>query len=121
MMDSRLILKSDNRILIVHQNEIDWLEARGNYVQIHCKSETLLIRSQIYQLEEELDSRNFFRISRSVIVNLDFVREMKPWVRGTYRILLRDGTELSLSRNYRERLYSMISKPIGIRSVARAK
>lgn len=51
-----------------------------------------------------INPRKFLRIHRSVIVNLDFVRELQPMFRGEYKVLMRDGTELKLSHNYRDNL-----------------
>jgi two-component system LytT family response regulator len=114
-----MMLKSDGRILVLCQDEIDWLEADGNYVRVHLRNGSHLIRAQMSELEEKLNPNDFMRLNRSAIVNFDFIEEMKPWFRGTYRAILRDGTELILSRSYRERLFSMLPKPLGMRSIAR--
>ncbi len=115
-ISTRLILKSEGRILIVRKNEIDWLEAKVNHVLLHLRNETHCVRSTMLKLEEELDPFCFLRISRSAMVNLDFILELKPWLRGSYRVLLRDGTELLMNRNHLERLYSLICRPIGVRN-----
>ena len=116
MINERMMLKADGRILILRQDEIDWLEADGNYVRLHVRNGSHLIRAQMSQLEEELSPNDFMRINRSTIVNFDFIEEMKPWFRGTYRTILRDGTEVILSRSYRERLFALLPKPLGVRS-----
>jgi two-component system LytT family response regulator len=106
MRNHRLLLKADGRILVIVQKEIHWLEAEGHYVQIHLKDETLLMRSKISQMEQQLNPHDFLRINRSTIVNLDFIQEMKSTFRGSYRMILKDGTELSMSPGYRKKLYS---------------
>jgi DNA-binding LytR/AlgR family response regulator len=121
MIEDRLVLKSEGKILFIPVDEIDWLEAKDNSVCIHSKNETWKIRTHLNQLEEGLDPEIFVRMNRSVIVNLDFVRELKPWFGGTYQTILKDGTELVLSRNYKERLFSQIPHPLGIRSLRIAK
>jgi two-component system, LytTR family, response regulator len=119
MIQNRIILKSDGQILFIRQEEIDWLECEGNLVRLHSKNECRLIKAQMNQLEEALDPENFFRLNRSAIVNLDFIREMEPALHGTYRTVLKDGTELILSRNYRERLFAQISAGVRFLSIAK--
>jgi len=118
---NRVLLKSEGRILFVHLNEIDWLESDGNHVELHLRGQSVRIRAQISQLEEKLDAETFVRLNRSVIVNLDFIEEMIPWFRGTYKTVLRDATELILSRNYKERLFAQIGAPLTMRTHSIAK
>jgi len=59
-------------------------------------------------LEQRLDSRRFLRIHRSTIVNADRIKELRPWFHGEYIVLLKDGTELTLSRTYREKILSLL-------------
>ena len=119
MIQNRIILKSEGQILFIRPVEIDWIECEGNYIRLHSNNECRLIKAQMSQFEEALDPENFFRLNRAVIVNLDFIRQMEPGFRGTYRTLLKDGTELILSRNYREKLFAQISA--GVRFLAITK
>ena len=121
MVHNLIILKSERNILFLHPDEIDWLEAEGNNIRLHFRNESRLIRAQMNHLEEMLSPEYFLRINRSAIVNFDFIREMEPGFRGVYRTVLRDGTELILSRNYRERLFSQIALPLRFRSISMAK
>ena len=114
-VQKRLVIKSDGRFLFLDQNEIFWLEAEGNYVQIHTHEDRILVRSGITALEKEL-AANFIRISRSTIVNLNHVREMRPWMRGNYQVIMTDGTQLMLTHGYRDKLNGLIGIPLGIRS-----
>lgn len=107
-VEDRLIVREDNRIFFLLLSEIEWVEAEGNYVALHARKSRHLIREPISHLEERLDAR-FQRISRSVIVNLDFTREIQPWFRGEYKVLLRDGTELKLTSPYRDDLFRRFS------------
>ena len=120
-MSNRLILKSDGKIVFVDLDKIDWLEAEGNYICLHLNEQSLRIRAQMSRLEDQLDPERFVRLNRSAIVNLDFIREMVPSLRGTYKTVLRDATELILSRNYRERLFAQIPEPLGVRKFSAAK
>lgn len=100
----RLIIKSAGKVLFLNTKDIDWVEAAGNYLKLHVGQQTHLFRSKISDLEAKLDSRRFVRIHRSVIVNIDRIKELQPWYTGEYAVVLRDGKELTLSRGYRNRL-----------------
>jgi two-component system LytT family response regulator len=62
------------------------------------------------RMESRLDSRRFARIHRSRIVNTDRIKELQPWFNGDYVVILRDGTRLTLSRGYREKLQHRLGK-----------
>ena len=81
-------------------------------LQVHAGKEKHMLRETITVLETQLDSRKFLRIHRSTIVNLDRIRELQPWFHGEYRIILRDGTQLMLSRTYRDKLHDVLGKPV---------
>ena len=100
----RLIVKSGGRFVFVKAEEIDWVEAQGNYVRLHSGGAAHLLRDSIGKLEGRLDPDRFLRIHRSTIVNLDRVREIAPLFHGEHAVVLADGTRLTLSRGYRDRL-----------------
>jgi two-component system LytT family response regulator len=100
----RLLVKEGERMFFVPVERVDWLEAEGNYVRLHCGREAHLVRATLGGMEEQLDARRFTRIHRSTIVNVDRVKEVRPWFAGDYVVMLQDGTELRLSRRYRDRL-----------------
>ena len=99
----RLLVKASGRVLFLKTDEIDWIEASGNYVRLHVGRESYLFRETMNAMEAKLDPAKFLRIHRSTLVNSDRIKEMQPWFSGEHVILLRDGTELRLSRGYRER------------------
>jgi two-component system LytT family response regulator len=101
---TRLVVKSAGRIVFLRVEEIDWVEAADNYVRIHAGRESHLIRETLQSLESRLNPENFLRIHRSTLVNLDRIRELQPIFHGDYLVKLNDGTQLTLSRNYREKL-----------------
>ena len=107
----RLMVRTDGRLYFVRIDDIDWIEAAGNYVKLHVGRETHLMRETMMGIEKMLDPTRFLRIHRSAIVNLDRVREMQPWFSGEYTVILRDGTQLRLSRVYRERLETWMHGP----------
>src|SRR5262249_22087700 len=104
----RLVIKSGSRMLFVDPNRLEWVEAEKDYVRLHVGKESHLVRDTMNAFERKLDALRFVRVHRSTIVNLDFVREMKPLPSGEYDIILRDGTPLTLSRGYRSRLQKLL-------------
>lgn len=98
----RLMVKVEGRMVVISVSDLDWVESAGNYICLHIGRETHILRETLSGFETKLDSRKFARIHRSTIVNLDRVKEMSPFFHGDYQIVLRDGTQLTLSRNYRE-------------------
>lgn len=105
----RFVIKEEGRVFFLKADEIEWIEAEGNYVILHAGKQRHLFREAISNLETRLDPRRFQRIGRSAIVNLDCIRELQPWFRGDYKVILRDGTELKLSHRYREHLNRYLS------------
>jgi two-component system, LytTR family, response regulator len=100
----KLIVRAGGRVLFLRADEIDWIEAAGNYVRLHAGKEEYLYRETMTRLEEQLNPDRFARIHRSTIVNIERIKELQPWFRGDYMILLRDGSKLILSKTYRGRL-----------------
>ena len=100
----RMMVKTPQKVLLLPVEEIDWVEAEGNYVRLHAGKESYLVRWKIGALEARLDPRRFARIHRSHVVNLDRVKELRPWFAGDFIVALKDGTELKLSRSYRTAL-----------------
>lgn len=105
---ARFAIKTPGRVFFVRQEDIDWIEAADNYVNLHVGADTHLIRETMNSLEGRLDSRKFLRIHRSTIVNAERIKELRPWFHGEYVVLLKDGTELTLSRTYREKILSLL-------------
>jgi len=100
----RLVVKSGGRLFFLRADEIDWVEAAGNYVRLHVASTSYLLRETMNAIESRLDPEKFFRIHRCRIVNMERIQELQPWLNGEYAVLLRTGTRLTLSRGYREKL-----------------
>ena len=106
----RLVVKSGGRVFFLRTDEIDWIEAAGNYVRLHLGQEAHLFRETMNRMEARLDPRRFARIHRSRIVNTERIKELQPWFNGEHVIILRDGTRLTLSRGYKDRLQEQIGK-----------
>ncbi|HEY0139883.1 MAG TPA: LytTR family DNA-binding domain-containing protein [Thermoanaerobaculia bacterium] len=97
----RLAIKGDGRVILVDVDEVDRLEAAGNYVEVHSGARHHLLRETMASLEARLDPARFVRVSRSSIVNGDRVRELQPMFNGDFVVVLRDGTKVAGSRRYR--------------------
>ncbi len=100
----RVLIKSAGCAYILSVDQIDWAGAAGNYIQLHVGAKSYLLRQTMNHLEAQLDPRQFLRIHRSAIVNIHRIKELRAWLWGDYHAILRDGTQLTLSRSYRKKL-----------------
>jgi two-component system LytT family response regulator len=107
--NDRLVVKSGGRIYFLRVDEIDWVDAAGNYVRLHVKGESHLFRETMAAMEKRLDSNRFVRIHRSHIVNTDRIKELQPG-NGEHIVVLRNGVRLTLSRGYREKLQERLGR-----------
>jgi two-component system LytT family response regulator len=108
----RLVVKSGGRLFFLRADEIDWIEAAGNYVRLHVGNTAHLLRETMTAIEGRLDPERFFRIHRCRIVNMERIQEMQPWLNGEYAVVLQNGTRLTLSRGYREKLQERLGRTI---------
>ena len=111
-LPERFIIKSGGRVVFLRIEEIDWMRTVGNYVRLQVGRESHLMRETMTGIEAKLNPERFMRIHRSTIVNLDRVKEVQPWAKGEYVVIMRDGTRLVMSRRYRERLNERLNKAI---------
>ena len=100
----RLAVRSGSRVLLVAVNEIDWIEAAGDYVTLHVGKTEHLVRETMTSIESKLDPTRFARVHRSAIVRLDRIRELEAADNGEFHIRLATGRTLKLSRGYRRAL-----------------
>ena len=100
----RLVLKSGGRVYFLRVEEIDWIEAAGNYLRLQAGKECHLMRESMNSIEQRLDPIRFIRIHRSTIINMERVRELRPLFHGDYEVTLQSGARVTLSRSYRDRL-----------------
>lgn len=105
----RLPIKSGGRVVFIDVDEIDYLEAAGNYVVVHAGGEEYRTRETMNVFEERLSQSQFVRIHRSAIVNRKRIKELRPWFTGEYAVVLKSGKELTLTRSYRDRLPLLIA------------
>lgn len=104
----RIAVRDGARINLISVNDIDWIGADDYYVQIHAGGKTHLLRESLRSLESRLDPRSFARVHRSTIVNVTRIQEIQPAPNGESLIVLRDGTELRLSRRFRDALHALL-------------
>lgn len=100
----RVLVREGRRTRFVPLVDVDWFEADGNYIRVHAGGEKYRTRGTITAIEAALDPRQFVRIHRRVVVNMDRVREMSPLPGGDGLLVLGDGSTLRLSRTYRSRV-----------------
>ena len=108
--DERVVIKSGGRIFFVNIDEIDWIEAAGNYVRLHVGDKSHLLRQTMDGIFEKLSEDKFVRIRRSVIVRISQIKMLQPLFKGEYQITLKDGTELNSSRRYRDQLGRLLGE-----------
>ncbi len=99
---SRLAVRIGERVLFVKVEQIDYIESAGNYVVVHAGKENHVVRDTLTALEEKLDPKQFLRISRSTLVNLDQVKELQPLFKGEHAVVLHHGKQLTMTRGIRE-------------------
>jgi two-component system LytT family response regulator len=105
---SRIPIKRDGRVNFVRAEDIDWVEADGDVVRLHAGRETHVVRETLSDVEAKLPEGHFMRIHRSLIVNTERVREVQPWFKGDYVLILHDGTKLRSGRTYRAAVQTLI-------------
>lgn len=109
---SRAAVRAGGRIVLIDVATIDWIEAADNYVRLHVGTREHLLRETLSSLEKQLDPLQFARIHRSVIVQIDRIAELHPVTHGDLDVRLRDGTSLTLSRMWRDRLAHALGRSL---------
>jgi two-component system LytT family response regulator len=107
----RLAVRSAGKTVFVEVEDVDWMEAAENYVQLHCGRANHLLHVPMNTLEKSLDPEVFLRVHRSTIVNTRRIKELQPGVHAEYVILLRDGTRLRSGRTYHDKLTALAANP----------
>ena len=106
----RLVIKTSGRVIFLKSAEIDWIEAADNYLNLHVGAESHMLRETMNSIETRLDTSQFLRVNRSTIVNVERIKELQPMFHGDYAVILRNGTRLTLSRGYRDKLQHLLGK-----------
>jgi len=98
----KLSFKDGTKVIVLHADEVDYIDAAGDYMCVHAGGKTHIIRETMKALEARLDPSRFQRIHRSAIVNVNKVRELHPHSNSEYYLVLENGQELKLSRSYKD-------------------
>ena len=107
--NERVVVRTNGKVVFLRADEISWVEAAGNYVNLHAGTESHVLRESMKNMETRLDPELFVRIHRSAIVNVNRIRELQPWFHGEYVVILHDGTRLMASRVFSDRLDKLIA------------
>jgi len=107
----RIALRAGGRISFVGVEDILYLQAAENYVQLHLKGSRHLLHVPIATIESSLDPSMFLRIHRSLIVNLRHIRELETGPHGEYVVLLQGGARLQSSRTYHDKIKQWAANP----------
>ena len=99
---SRIAVKTGERTVFVKTSQIDYVESAGNYVVLHVGRENHVVRETLTALEGQLDPKKFVRISRSMLVNADQIKELQPLFKGEHAVVLHSGKQLTMTRGVRE-------------------
>lgn len=106
----RVAIKASGRVYFLKTDEIDWIEAEGDYLSLHAGSQTHLIRETMEKFHAKLDAKNFLRIHRSTIVNTERIKDIRPFFKGDYVITLTNGKRLKSSRSYRHEVQALLDE-----------
>jgi two-component system LytT family response regulator len=104
----RLVIKAGGRVTFLKTEEIDWIEAAGNYIRLYIGKDSHLLRDTMNNIQTKLDPEKFLRIHRSTILKIDRIKELQPWYHGEYVVTLENGKQLTSSRSYRHKLSKLL-------------
>jgi two-component system LytT family response regulator len=105
---ARFVVRSGGKLTLVRTSDVDWIDAAGNYVRLHCGGRQHLLRETMKSIEARLDPDVFVRVHRSAIVNVDRIASLEPYFHGEYVVVMRDGTKLTSSRSHSGRLRALL-------------
>jgi two-component system LytT family response regulator len=108
-----VVIRSGRLILRVSTDKIRWVQAARNSVKVHLNGDSIILKSSLNKIEQQLNDSNFIRIHRYTIINVNHIRELRYWLRGTFQVFLLDGTQLLLSKRYRMNFFNFLREPFG--------
>lgn len=106
--ERQVVVKVDGRHVFLDAGEIEWVEAVRKDARLHLNAKALLVRESMTSLEHRLDPSRFLRVHRSAIVNRAHIREMQPWFKGDYVLIMRSGARIVSGQTYRENVRRLI-------------
>jgi len=105
---SRIPIKKSDKIYFIKDDDILWVQASGKYVEVKHDDKKHLLRSLLSEFGETLNPEKFIRIHRSVIINIDQIKQINPWFRGEYQVEMKDGETFTTGKTYRDELKRLI-------------
>jgi two-component system, LytTR family, response regulator len=108
----QIAVKSREKIVLVPTQDIDWIRAADDYVEIHAADRRYLLHATLNKLAAKLDPKTFLRVHRSVVVNLNTIKEITPGLHGDYEITLQDGTAVRSGRTYGDAMRQLLSNSL---------
>jgi len=109
-MQRRFLVRTRDRVAVVHADEVDWIGAADDYASLHVGMKTHLVRQTLTELQERLDAGRFVRVHRSAIVNVDRVREIRSLDHCDSLLFLADGSQVRLSRTRRDGFHRLFAR-----------
>ena len=107
----RIPVPKNGRVSLIETSRIEWMEARGNTLLLHCDNEVYPLRKPLSAIQKQLDPRSFIRVHRSTIVNVRFIREIQPWFNGYHVLILKNGQRLRISRYRHDVMQRLVGSP----------
>ncbi len=108
----RLLIKQNGKVIFLKTSDIDCIKADDKYVHLYFDKSNYMVRQTLSAMLEQLDPRKFVQIHRSVIVNLESVKELHQTFNGQYDVILENGMDFSLSRKFQDELFGLLGKPL---------
>lgn len=107
--DSQIFIKDGEKCFFVKLKEVRLFESEGNYVRLYFENNKPMILKSLNNLEEKLNEKHFFRVSRKHIINLDFIQKVDNWFNGGLRVTLTTGEQIEISRRQSSRFKELMS------------
>lgn len=104
----QLVVRVEGRHLFLDPTDIEWVEAVRKEARLHLGTRSLVVREPMSSLERRLDPTHFLRVHRSAIVNRTHIREMQPWFKGDYVLIMRTGARIVSGPTYRDSVRRLI-------------
>lgn len=110
----KILIKVGRNLLFLAVSEIDWIEAERNYIRIHSCGKSYVMRQTLGAMERKLDAGKFIRVNRSVIINVDRIKELRALKYSNYAIVLHGEQSWSWGRRFRHNLDDFLSQQIRV-------
>jgi two-component system LytT family response regulator len=109
----RLLVKQNGRIVFVKLADVEWIKADDKYIHLHCGRQRYMIRQALHAIRSQLDPDRFVQVNRSIVVNVDQIKELHPMFNGDHEVQMAGGVKFSLSRSHKNELFRVLGKPVG--------